>query len=296
MVTPRESYEKISPTAKFVAYLRTFTDIPFAKEMAEESGAEKIFARWAGENSETLIRSAPRFEARYKLTNRIILQRGVTQILEVAAGLSPRGLAMSENPAVVYVVTDLPNMLEQEKEIAEIILSSIKARRPNLHFQAGNALDHETLLNASTIFRANEPVAIITEGLLPYLSRKEKEVLASNIHKIIGKHGGVWVTSDVETKQCVEEWTGSFAGVGKRLTDFSNLIGRDVESNRFADDNDLKQFFKKAGFEINEERSYSSVVTELSSIRTLNLTKEEEAKIQRALGIFKTLILTSRNA
>jgi len=64
----------------------------------------------------------------------------------------------------------------------------------------------------------------------------------------------------------------------------------------FADDNDLKQFFKKAGFEINEERSHSSVVTELSSIRTLNLTKEEEAKIQRALGIFKTLILTSRNA
>jgi hypothetical protein len=73
-------------------------------------------------------------------------------------------------------------------------------------------------------------------------------------------------------------------------------MGRDVEGNRFADDNHLKQFFKKAGFEINEERSYSSVVTELSSIRTLNLTKEEETKIQKALDIFKTLILTSRNA
>jgi hypothetical protein len=27
----KEPFEKISPTAKFVAYLRTFADIPFAK-------------------------------------------------------------------------------------------------------------------------------------------------------------------------------------------------------------------------------------------------------------------------
>jgi hypothetical protein len=39
----KETYERISPTAKFVAYLRTFTDIPFAKEIADESGAERTY-------------------------------------------------------------------------------------------------------------------------------------------------------------------------------------------------------------------------------------------------------------
>lgn len=34
----KESYERISPTAKLVAHLRTSIDIPFAKEVAEESG------------------------------------------------------------------------------------------------------------------------------------------------------------------------------------------------------------------------------------------------------------------
>ena len=35
------SYEKISPTAKLVAHIRSFTDIPFTKEIAAASGAVK---------------------------------------------------------------------------------------------------------------------------------------------------------------------------------------------------------------------------------------------------------------
>jgi hypothetical protein len=42
-----EPYAKISPTAKFVAYGRTFTDIPFAREIAAECDAEKAFQTWS---------------------------------------------------------------------------------------------------------------------------------------------------------------------------------------------------------------------------------------------------------
>lgn len=38
-----DSYAKISPTAKLVAYARSFTDIPFAKEIAATCDAEKVF-------------------------------------------------------------------------------------------------------------------------------------------------------------------------------------------------------------------------------------------------------------
>jgi hypothetical protein len=51
----RKSYEKISPTAKLVAYLRTFTDIPYAKEIAVESGAKKTFRELAGESKESMV-------------------------------------------------------------------------------------------------------------------------------------------------------------------------------------------------------------------------------------------------
>ncbi len=111
-----ESYAKISPTAKLVAYGRTFTDIPFAREIAAECDAEKAFQTLSV--AESLPLQVPLWEARYKTTNQIIAREGMTQILEIAAGLSPRGLAMTDDPDVVYVATDLPEMLEQEKAIA----------------------------------------------------------------------------------------------------------------------------------------------------------------------------------
>ena len=185
-----KSYERISPTAKFVAYARTFTDIPFAKEMAAESGAEKTYRKLAG-SVEPTARFLPLWEARYKATDRILNQRGVTQILEIAAGLSPRGLAMTENSAVIYVATDLPQVLEEEQTIAEAILAKLNSYRLNLHFQVANVLDYESLSRAATFFKSDKPIAVITEGLLPYLNNHEKEVSTNNIYKLLRKYCGI---------------------------------------------------------------------------------------------------------
>ena len=43
-----KEFEKISPTAKLVAYSRTFTDIPFAKEIAIKSNAKQSFEEQKG--------------------------------------------------------------------------------------------------------------------------------------------------------------------------------------------------------------------------------------------------------
>jgi O-methyltransferase involved in polyketide biosynthesis len=293
----KQSYEKISPTAKFVAYIRTFTDIPFAKEMAEESGAERIYEELAGESRESLVRVSPYWEARYKVTDRIIMQRGITQVLEVAAGLSPRGIAMTENPEMVYVVTDLPQILDQEKAIAETILSRLNSPRPNLHFETANALDHGSLSRALTVFAPDRPVAIITEGLLPYLNRGEKTVLANNIHEVLSRYRGVWITSDAYTKRY---WEARFRlGGREKLRQWQERIssstGSNLESNLFADENDLQGFFDKAGFQM-EEYQYSTVVQDLSSVRLLNLTQENMKRALELLALSKTLILVARNA
>jgi O-methyltransferase involved in polyketide biosynthesis len=291
----KKSYQKISPTAKFVAYLRTFTDIPFAKEIAAESGAEKTFQELSSGSTESIVRFAPLWEARYKATDRIIAQHSITQVLEVAAGLSSRGLAMTENPDVVYVVTDLPQILEQEEAIARAILARLNSRRPNLYFQAANALDRESLSRAATPFKPNRPLAIITEGLLPYFSRGEKEALAGNIHKLLEKYGGIWITSDVHTKQFRKEVSQVEENVvQQRQSKISSITGSNLESNLFADENDIQQFFNKAGFTI-EEYPQSNIYEDLSSVKILNLDGEEILKIQLVLKLNKTLILTPRN-
>jgi O-methyltransferase involved in polyketide biosynthesis len=154
---------------------------------------------------------------------------------------------MTENPDVVYVVTDLPQILDEERAIAEAILSRLNRPRPNLHFETANALDRESLSRACDIFGYDRPMAIITEGLLPYLNREEM-VLASNMYEVLSRYRGVWITSDVHTRQ-YQEATFRLAE-GERLRQRQNRIssstGSNLESNLFADENDLREFLDEA--------------------------------------------------
>ncbi|MGA2885939.1 MAG: hypothetical protein ABSE80_12425 [Halobacteriota archaeon] len=50
--------KKISSTAKLVAHIRAFTDIPFAKEIAAASGAEKDFQTLAGQSAKFMTHFA----------------------------------------------------------------------------------------------------------------------------------------------------------------------------------------------------------------------------------------------
>lgn len=290
----KESNEKISPTAKIVAYLRTFTDIPFAKEIATKSGAEKTFHELAEESAKSMIRFAPMWEARYKVTNRILAERGITQVLELAAGLSPRGLAMTGNPDVVYVATDLPQILEEEKEIAQAILVKLNSERPNLHFQPANCFSMDSLSTAAAAFNHDKPLAIITEGLFPYLTRSEREALAGNIHELLEKYPGLWITSDVHTKQILQVRALFDENAKNRLTRISSSTETALENNFFEDENEMKQFFEKAGFKM-EECSYINIFDDLSSVKILKLTLEEIIKIQQGFRILRTLILTPLN-
>jgi O-methyltransferase involved in polyketide biosynthesis len=289
----KESYEKISPTAKLIAYLRTFSDIPYAKEIAEESGSEKVFQELAGERAKMMVRMAFLWEARYKVTNQILEEHGVTQVLEIAAGLSPRGLAMTRDPRVIYVVTDLQQILEEEKMIADRILARSSDHRPNLYYRAVNALDMESLSASMAVFKDDSPTAIIAEGLLPYFNRSEKEILASNIHSLFRKFDGLWVVSDVRTKQYMHEISQLVENAGKHSARMSNSTGVDLESNLFADEAEIEQFFSKAGFKM-REYSISNNVGDLSSIKLLNLNQEEISKVPRVLKTSKTLVLTPK--
>ncbi|MGZ4932290.1 MAG: hypothetical protein ACXV46_05835, partial [Halobacteriota archaeon] len=76
-----EAYEKISSTAKLVAHIRSFTDIPFAREIAVASGAEKDFQTLTGKSAEFMTQSAFNLEARYKTTDQIIVRHRITQVL-----------------------------------------------------------------------------------------------------------------------------------------------------------------------------------------------------------------------
>lgn len=273
-MSQQESHAKISPTAMLVAYTRTFTDIPFAQEIATACAVEQaphaVFAPFA----EMLPRSVPVLELRYKLTNHILARQGLTHLLEIAAGLSPRGLAMTAHPGVVYVATDIAPMIEQAQAIAQIILASRHIERPHLHFCRANALDREELWQAATLFPSRQPMAIITEGLLPYLSHAEKAMLASTIRELLAEYGGVWIIPDVN--MCTKPGVAriySEKRAWQSVQDISNLIERDLESDLFPGQDEFYHFFRDAGFTI-EVYPSTEVLEELSSLKHFPLSPQ----------------------
>lgn len=257
-----KDYEEISPTAIVTSYPRIFTDIPYEKEIynwLESHCSEKV----------TLNKMlAPEIEARYKLINKLLDKYNIKQVLELAAGYSSRGLIYSKN-GYNYIELDLDSVSKNKKEI----LNSIEKDIPeNLKLVSGNALRKDDFERLETHLKTNEPIAVINEGLLRYLTFDEKKVVAQNIYDLLSKYGGVWITCDVTPKKFIESQDKALTDFNKNLT---TITSRNNLNDRFEDVNHIKEFFGNIGFELVEIHKFSDVKDELYSINELkqSLTK-----------------------
>ena len=170
------------------------------------------------------------------------------QVLELAGGLSLRGLAMTAIPNLVYVETDLPDLIaEKEELIAQILQRHHLAPRTNFHLAAANVLDLPDLLAAAARFNPLEPVAIVHEGLLQYLTATETETLARHIHTLLGNHGGVWITPDFSLKADAEN-------VSAQQRRFRRVVAtateRTMYNNAFDDIEHATAYFGARGFQV----------------------------------------------
>jgi len=86
MENDQSNFEKIIPTARMVAYRRTFSDIPYSLEIFEK--LEKIRKRNNYPDIPNELKKpelAPQFEARHKLIDKLTYQTNSDQILELAS-------------------------------------------------------------------------------------------------------------------------------------------------------------------------------------------------------------------
>lgn len=261
-----KDYENISPTAIVTSYPRIFTDIPYEKEIYN----------WLNENCKeevTLNKMlAPELEARYKLTNKILNKLNISQVLELAAGYSSRGLIYSKN-GYNYIEMDLENVSKNKANILKSINSSIP---DNLHIISGNALKKEDFDKCKEYLKVNKSVAIINEGLLRYLTFEEKKIVAENVHSLLSEFGGVWITCDVTPKKFIQNQNKNLPDLNKKLT---NLTSRNNLNDRFEDINHIKEFFGTIGFNNIEIHKFSEVKEELYSVNELGIIDEHAEKL-----------------
>ncbi len=283
------SSERISPTAWLVAYQRTLSDIPLSSEIFHELDALVRQTRSAPEiDGVDALKSSPlavMWEARFKVVNHVLQACQARQVLEIAAGFSPRGLNLTGDASVTYVEVDLPGLIQDKRRIVETLMAQAKIpARPNFHLAEGNALNLDDLRSATRYF-ADQPLAVIHEGLLAYLDHAQRAALASNVHALLEHFGGVWITPDIDVPLPAGA-LGQAAGTLKdRMGQIEALTGVDVLKNRFENEEAARAFFEGLGFQV-AQHSFLEIADQLVSRAQHPLAQEA---IERGVVFVMTL-------
>jgi O-methyltransferase involved in polyketide biosynthesis len=232
-------FRRVSVTALIPAFARgEYTEIPWAKEILavlRDRGATLSDSPWP----EPGVRGyAPFFDVRFRAVSRLVEETAATQVLELAAGLSPRGLDLAQR-GVVYVEADLAESTARKREIVTAILGSVPT---NLHLSTASVIDRAQLLACCSPFVAGYPVAVTTEGLLRYLTFDEKAALAANVREILRRYGGWWITPDIHLK------TWALRRSLAHRQNEQETLGRNLDSNYFENVDHARRFFEDCGF------------------------------------------------
>jgi len=282
MTTPPASdFDKISPTALLVAYARQFSDIPYTKEVAELTDAAATVKQFVSEGQEQPIVVAALVEARYKTIELLRARFNGTQILELASGLLPRGMILSQNSELTFIESDLPGMIQRKQQLVQQLIGS----RPNLHFLALNATSRPNPLPLQAgYFHPEKPVTILCEGLLMYLTKAEKQQVCANVREMLLPYGGVWITSDFTTKER-RQMQQNDPALGQVNQKIMISTGRTFAENEFDDLDHAKQFAREQGFRV-EAFSMLEVIDQLSCVSVLGIDLERAKPLLAATPVF----------
>src|SRR5581483_9547732 len=81
---------------------------------------------------------------------------------------------------------------------------------------------------------------------LRYLTFEEKTLLAGNVHAILTRLGGAWITPDIHLKRWAHDRNLGFT---RRI---EKDLGRELAPNYFDSDAHARSFFESCGFKVEE--------------------------------------------
>ena len=130
---------------------------------------------------------------RHLIIDHLVAAAACPQVLELAAGLSRRGAALSADPALRYVEVDLPAMIAHKRKLlARSKRGRAVAARPNLVLHG-----HDVTTLAFDEVLAPGPVCVVAEGLLMYLDQVAQQALWRRLAALCAARPGSAVVFDL---------------------------------------------------------------------------------------------------
>jgi O-methyltransferase involved in polyketide biosynthesis len=260
-------FSSISPSAKWLLLMKGYTNIPFAREVAELLQYPNKYVPDFKRRDFTFWAVTTHFESRYRSIDQLLKDLKIKSIIELSSGYSFRCLEYAKQKGVHYIDTDLPHVIAAKKEFIDSLRKDGFNPDGKFELLPLNVLDKNKFHEIIGHFPQGE-VAIVNEGLLTYLDKQEKEKLCSIIYDILKERGGYWITADIYIKNKQPNLGFNFSDKMKNFKEQHNTEGNSFENFREAE-----MFFNEMGFVIDKEATvkYSEMSSFKYLIRSLTL-------------------------
>lgn len=223
---------------------------PFGAQLSNKPIPQELFER--------VRRLFPAYmilvESRFRIVNRLIEQCPDRIVVDLPCGYTSRGIHCAKQNRTYYGF-DLPAVIDDISPAVEGIIG----KRENIHYRAVDATNRASM--EAPLENSKGKLLITTEGLLHYFTQSELEEVFHNIHALLQKHGGSWVTvdravyeHDYEIVDAALEHDEQLMGMYKAVTNKAAGTTADIQMNSnvfFDPDVDkVKAFIRDMGFEL----------------------------------------------
>lgn len=201
-------------------------------------------SRWLGGNSLRVV-LVQRHLLLDHLLDRLVRDAGVSQVLEIASGMSPRGCRFRKRfPELTYVETDIPGMAARKQKELE----AAGCLDGHHRVCALDVFQHEGEQALETVvadnFREGEPLVIITEGLTSYFTLADMKPFWERLAAVGNRFPGSRYL--METYYLPE--SRLFSNAIRRSAALLGRLSDSEVSFHFRKDRDVQDCFASLGF------------------------------------------------
>lgn len=298
----KEQANPIFNTAKYTLYNLSRSGVEEAGKYLDALGFDEEQAAAYGNTGDSQKdMEIPNYiiqESRYTCVNRVIEEKGIKNVFDLACGFSPRGYALSKK-GYKYIGADLPATVELVEPVAKKVMDA-DCKIP-VEYRALDLTNPASVVEAAKAFDGE--ICISAEGLLIYFDILETEQFIEGIRAVLKEHGGCFVTPDYASgafyttvvmtiygpergMQLIMETTGALektsdAGLQDTETHKSLLHG--------TDDSYAVEFFEKKGFKVERVPFYDP---KQNLVSMEGVDTETAAKIKAALNNIMVWVVT----
>ncbi len=207
MSKPASNSTKISPTAHYTGYIWFKNGLSDARLRTTQGAV--LYKLLQPLMKYSSARKGPVLEdflmARHQLIDfhlqEAIESGTITQIIEIAAGLSPRGLRFAKKygDKITYIEADLESMAKQKKQLIGSSIDSVHHQIVTIDALADNGPD--SLAELAKKLSHQSGVAIITEGLVNYFDENNVRGIWKRFSQTLSQFPNGLYLSDIHLKK-----------------------------------------------------------------------------------------------